>query len=78
MAFFYGLFLIVSGIICIKHGITTIKTQRTFWYAPNFSGFKDRNDRKSSKPFSFFLGGNSILFGIIALVSGTVIIVKLF
>jgi len=59
--------LVIIGSVCIKEGYTTIKTQRTFWYAPNISGFKGRKNRTSSKGYAWILGLGSIGIGAAAL-----------
>ena len=58
-------FLLIAGFLLLKGGHETIKYHRTFWYAPNIFGFKDRDKRKSSKFLSYILGACSVIVGLL-------------
>ena len=67
---FFFIILLIVGCTLVKGGIDTMRSRRTFWFAPNVSGFKDRKGQKSSQFLASILGLTSLIFGIFLIFLG--------
>lgn len=70
-----SVFFILISIFCFWGAYEAIKYQRTYWFAPNISGYKRRKVEKTSKGFSYFAGISAIIFGALFLLLGIKIII---
>ena len=68
---FFGLIvLLIVGCALVKGGIDTMRSRRTFWFAPNVYGFKNRKEQKSPQFLASILGISSLIFGLFLIFLG--------